>query len=67
MLEKLIAVLEYIKVQLQTCSEIDLNILDEIIEEYTLEALNDPEGECPFESSMLGDIEVAYYNAEANQ
>ena len=61
MLEKLKETLTYINnTQVQ---DIDLDILFEIIEEYNTLYIN-PDDECPLESSILGDIEVAFYNAE---
>ena len=61
MLEKLQETLTY--VNNTPVQDIDLDILFEIIEEYNT-LYNDPNDECPLESCILGDIEVAFYNAE---
>ena len=64
MLEELHNCLTYI--ENTPLKEIDLDILFEIIEQYNTLYI-DPNDECPLESSILGDIEVAFFNAECAQ
>ena len=64
MLEQLKKTLDYIKKT--PIYRMDLDILLDVIEQYN--ALNiDPNEECPFEAALVGDIEVAYDNAEHAQ
>jgi len=64
MLEQLKKTLDYINKT--PIYRLDLNILLAVIEQYNTLYV-DPNNECPFESALLGDIEVAYFNAELVQ
>jgi len=64
MLEQLKQILDYIN--RTPLKELDLDILFDVIERYNAHYA-DPNDECAYESSLLGDIEVAYVNAEYAQ
>ena len=64
MLEQIKETLNYINIT--PISDLDLDLLLNIIEAYN-QINMDPNEECPFQAAMIGDIEVAYINAEYAQ
>ena len=64
MLEQLKKTLDYINKT--PTQRLDLDILLSVIEQYNAHYV-DPNDECAYESALLGDIEVAYVNAEYAQ